>query len=268
MSRKPEYDIDPIDGLRRLKVQEWAARKHKLLTDYITASSPARGGWPKRTYIDLYCGPGKCIHLDGSVTDGSPVAAVRASVKASFTEVYISDLDAENVSACAERLSNLGIAPTQALSQPAEQSVISIKNSLDKNALHLAFLDPFSLHALPFSVVARLAEMRKIDLLIHFSAMDFARNYQRLIKEGTIDAFIPGACTDHDPRRNPRDNRRRAFGLWYRALLDRKFFAGKVETVKGNGRQMYWLIHATRNETALKIWNDIQGRDKQRGFGF
>lgn len=268
MGGKAEYDSDPIDGLPRLKVQDWAERKHRLLTQYIEASSYARKEWPRRTYIDLYCGPGKCVDKNGKVSDGSTLAALRAARIAPFTEVYISDLEVANVEACASRLEQIGCRPTMALAEPASTAVERVASCLNPKALHLAFLDPFSLHALPFSVIDRLTKFNKIDLLIHFSAMDFARNYKRLVREDSIDLYIPGASQNYDERRTLRDNRRRAFALWYQALLDRKFFSSNVEMVKGKGRHMYWLIHATRNKTALGIWNDIQRRDKQKGFDF
>lgn len=267
MTSKAEYGIDPNDGLPVLKVQSWAARKHRLLTQYITASSYARGSFPRRTFIDLYCGPGRCLHENGEMTDGSPVAAVKAAIKAPFTEIYIADYLEENAEACNKRLERIGVS-AHIFQGKAEKTVDQICSELDRSALHLAFLDPFSLHALPFSVIQSLSKFRKIDILIHFSAMDFVRNYKRLLDQNLVDIYIPGAKSAYDLNQSLRSNRRNAFQLWYQRLLDLGFHASNVEMIREKGKHMYWLIHATRNKTALNIWNDIQARDAQRGFGF
>jgi len=192
---------------------------------------------------------------------------VKAAKKAPFTEIYISDFSEENVLSCEKRLRSDGINPIVNFGK-AENVVDDILKILDKNALHLAFLDPFSLHALPFSIILRLSELRKIDILVHFSAMDFVRNYERLMDQNLIDNFIPGASAAYNRNRSLRVNRRNAFGIWHQRLLDLEFHASNVEMIKEKGKHMYWLIHATRNKTALDIWNDIQARDSQRGFGF
>lgn len=267
MASKAEYVVDPSDGLPCLKVQGWAERKHRLLTQYIEASSPARSSWPKRTYIDLYCGPGRCFHQNEKFVDGSPVAAFKASARAQFTDVYVSDFYKDNVDACVSRLRSFGADP-EAFNGKAQDVVDDVARRMDNRALHLAFLDPFSLHALPFSIIEKLSSFRKIDFLIHFSVMDFVRNYGKLLRDGSINEFIPGASDAYLRSKSLRENRREAFGLWYKALLDRGFYSSNVEMVRDKGKHMYWLVHATKNQTALNIWNDIQARDSQRGFAF
>ncbi|MCH6482826.1 three-Cys-motif partner protein TcmP [Pseudoxanthomonas sp. LH2527] len=267
MASKAEYENDPADGLPCLKVQEWAQRKHRLLTQYIEASSQARKSWPRRTYIDLYCGPGRCLNQSGGFSDGSPVAAFKASSRAPFTAMYISDFSRENVGACEARLQCLGVSPDVFVGK-AEDTVHEVVKKMDRGALHLAFLDPFSLHALPFSVIDQLSAFRKIDFLIHFSVMDFVRNYEKLLLAGTIDQYIPGASLAYRKNKSLRENRRSAFGIWYQALLAKGYHSSNVEMVRDKGKNMYWLIHATGNQTALNIWNDIQARDSQRGFEF
>jgi three-Cys-motif partner protein len=267
MTSKAEYEIDPNDGLPVLRVQAWAARKHRLLTQYIAASSHARGRFPQRTFIDLYCGPGRCLHENGEMTDGSSIAAVKAAGRAPFTSIYIADFLEENADSCKKRLNRIGTSP-HVFYGKANETVDQVCSALDNRSLHLAFLDPFSLHALPFSIIESLSAFRKIDILIHFSAMDFVRNYERLLRQNLIDNYIPGAQAAYDTNQSLRSNRKHAFQIWYQRLLDLGFYSSNVEMIRERGKHMYWLIHATRNSTALNIWNDIQARDAQRGFGF
>ena len=131
-----------------------------------------------------------------------------------FTDVYIADFRQENVDSCKNRLNKINVEP-RVFCGKAEKIVNDVCSILDKRALHLAFLDPFSLHALPFSIIQSLSTRRKIDILIHFSVMDFARNYARLLDQNLIDTYIPGAQSAYDPSRNLRSNRKNAFQLWY-----------------------------------------------------
>ena len=60
MTKNPDIKPDPDDELPALGIGEWAKEKHRILTHYIEASTPARkNAYPQSAYIDMYCGPGR-----------------------------------------------------------------------------------------------------------------------------------------------------------------------------------------------------------------
>jgi three-Cys-motif partner protein len=79
---------------------------------------------------------------------------------------------------------------------------------LNPSGLHFAFLDPYKLDSLPFSIIRKLAELKSMDTLIHVSIQDFQRNLQRYMKQegGPLDRFAPGwrkFVNRRDTERNP-----------------------------------------------------------------
>jgi three-Cys-motif partner protein len=113
-----------------------------------------RAGKGGATYIDPFCGPGRCrVRDSGEWIDGGVVAAWKKSSEggAPFTQVYIGDLDAQRREAASNRLRQLG-APVVEIDGAATQSVQQIVAKLDPYGLHFAFLDPFNLEALDFGI--------------------------------------------------------------------------------------------------------------------
>lgn len=108
--------IDGDDGLPAEEVGVWAKEKHDYLCRYIDISRSTRAkflgpGKAGATYIDLFCGPGRCKVRDtGEWIDGGVVAAWKKSKEgnAPFSQVFIGDLDAQRRQAAATRLRDLG----------------------------------------------------------------------------------------------------------------------------------------------------------------
>src|SRR5947208_16894443 len=76
----------------------------------------------------------------------------------------------------------------------AMATVGEIVKSLDPYGLHFAFIDPYNLNDLDFSVIEQLASLQRMDMLIHVSAQDLQRNLRRNIEraDGALDRFAPG----------------------------------------------------------------------------
>ena len=77
---------------------------------------------------------------------------------------------------------------------PAEDTAARIVARLNKYGLHFAFLDPFNLDDLPFSVIEAFSRLKRIDMLIHVSAQDLQRNLDAysMSENGPLDHFAPG----------------------------------------------------------------------------
>lgn len=197
----PETLIDPEDGLPADKVHQWTKKKHQYLERYVDISRAARGkylgpGKSGATFIDLFCGVGRARIVETREwIDGSAVVAWKTSVRGSapFSEVYVSDIDDERRTTCAERLKKLG-APVRELPGNAVDAAQAFARSVNPYGLHCAFIDPYSLGALDFGIIQALSQLRRIDMMIHVSAMDLQRNLDANIggDDEAFDRFAPG----------------------------------------------------------------------------
>ncbi len=93
-------------------VGSWVpTQKHRLLTEYLFATSGAWKKWPSRVFIDPFSGPGRVQVAGETVTrDGGAVIAWRALAEKQvpFTKMLVGDLAADRSHACESRLRALG----------------------------------------------------------------------------------------------------------------------------------------------------------------
>jgi three-Cys-motif partner protein len=268
-AKAERYEIDPEDGLRREIVGEWVEDKHLLLRAYVDITGPTRAKYTSRSYCDLYCGPGRARLKDtDDVVDGSAVLAVKQAAEragSQFTAVHIGDSDKENLSACEARLSGLGLRPQTHLGA-ALDTAGKMRAQLHSNGLHLAFLDPYSIGALPFDVIRTLAQLQRMDLIIHVSIMDLQRNFERLIEDGRLNAFAPGFSQKVDPLAKAEAQRLALFRHW-RSLLEQELkysVSDNVERVSGTRNQpLYWLVYASRHSLGEKLWKAVTRLKRQ-----
>jgi len=263
------------------EVGRWAEDKHARIRAYLELAAkpaarsflrPGKGGF---YYIDPFCGPGRAtIRGTDQEIDGSAIVAAQAarSSGAPFTCIYIADLVADHVNACAARLRALGETVRtyegSALSTSAE-----IARDLPGRGLHFAFLDPYDLEALPFEVIKRLAAFKHVDILVHFSSMDVQRNVDRYLTMATspLDTFAPGWRTRVNAQMAKHEQRRHVREHWQAlmAQLDMPT-AQSIEHIQGSKKQsLYWLLFAARHTLAHKFWDAIvKASQPQRGFDF
>lgn len=262
------YEIDEDDGLRRAKVGQWTLDKHARLLAYVGASSGARSpskGWPRTTYIDLYCGPGRSrIRETDQVIDGSPLVAVKEAAKRQpFTEIHIADKDPENVAACKTRLEEAGFKNVHEYVGEAVETAGRIADKIGLG-LHLAFLDPYNL--LEFAILRQLAKLKHIDLLMHVSEQDLQREAigKQSIKK--LDAFAPGCSDTVDLAQRNDVTKMLVFNYWKTLLMHElgMNMREKAERVRGgNNQPLYWLVLASRATIAGTLWNKVADPTKQ-----
>jgi three-Cys-motif partner protein len=268
-------ETDPQDNLALSEVGEWTLEKHERLRRYIDISrkvrqkftSPGKAG---ATFIDLYCGPGRS-RLAGTdkVIDGSPVVAYEAARTAPFTSLHLADVEEVNCDAALARIRARG-GDAKIYVGPAEETVDRVCVSLDPYALHFAFLDPFSLAALPISVIRRLSHFKRMDMLIHVSAMDFQRNLGEFVSGNNLamDRFAPGWRNKVNVNQPKATVRREIREYWLGLIrsLDMTPAQG-IELVTGPKNQnLYWLVFVARHERAQEFWEKIRDINPQRGL--
>jgi three-Cys-motif partner protein len=200
MAKKP-IELDPADGLVVDVVGEWALEKHERLKRYIDIASGARAKFaPPRgsggaSYIELFSGPGRSRIRDTSrIIDGSPLVAYKAAYgsKVRFSEIHLNDIDEAKSAAVDVRIRSLGGVAT-CYDDAADIAVDKIVSAVNPSGLHFAFLDPYNLEHLSFSIIEKLAKLPRMDMLIHVSVQDLQRNLDEYSRPGgPLDQFVPG----------------------------------------------------------------------------
>lgn len=275
--KKEQYEIDPEDGLIRGIIGAWSAEdKHERLKRYIFASHGARRRFWKdfgkdTGFVDIYCGPGRARIRDtaSKVVDGSAVIAAKKGLECTpFQRFVIGDIDGELVSACEKRLLAVGADKVFPLIGQAEETASRAVHLLDKSSLNLGFIDPFNA-GLPFAVIESLGSIKKMDLLIHFSGMDYKRNLPRMMEDGRLDKLAPGWKSVVSTRMGINELRDTIFVYWKQLLESRLNYKvnDKIITVNGpNNAEIYRLVFASRNDLADRLWSEVSNLNPQQSL--
>jgi three-Cys-motif partner protein len=264
------------DGMLAEKVGPWAKTKHKILTDYVQASGPARRKYigTGAAYIDVFCGPGRSkIRTNGQFIDGSAVAAFKQGKQSSapFTSIEISDASAKLLAAAEKRLSLVG-APVQIADGPAIGAIKEIVGRINRHGLHFAFLDPHNRGTLSFALFEAIAKLKHVDVLVHVSVADLQRNADRYTSEDydQFDEFAPGWRKLIGTDMNQQALRGELLKYWSSQVealgLPR---AKHCELITGaRSQRLYWLIFLARHSLAHRLWSAISSDAKSPSFDF
>ena len=268
--------INGDDGLIADEVGFWTKEKHSYLKRYLDISRATRkkfigdrkGG---AVYFDVFCGTGRSqIRGSGEWIDGGAVAAWKTSLEggAPFSDIYISDLDHARLDACSTRLRKLG-APVHPIHASAADAAETMVSAVSGYALHFAFVDPYNLEALDFRVIQAMSRLKRIDLVIHLSAMDLQRNLaiNLATDDSAFDAFAPDWRDNVNTTGSQLEVRRRVVEYWRELVaklgvwpsIDQRLITGKKR------QPLYWLLLAARHDLAHKFWEtaaNVEGQGK------
>lgn len=257
------------DGLPLDDAGPWAKEKHERLRKYVDISRAARRKFAEgsggATYIDLFCGAGRAVIREtNEKIDGSPLVAFKCARDggARFTEIHIADADEDKCAAAAKRIADAGGMATKYVGK-AEQTAPQIVTRLNPYGLHFAFLDPFNLDDLPFSVIETLSRLKRIDLLIHVSAQDLQRNLDAysMAADGPLDHFAPGWRTAVDLKQTKSATRAAYIAYWASKMEALGLPpARRAELVSGTtkNQRLYWLVFVSRSDFAKGLWDKIR----------
>lgn len=261
-------------GPRDEGVGSWVPEdKHRLLREYLTATRHAWGKWSHRFFIDPFAGPGRIQVKGESFTrDGGAVVAWRAlEPSAPFTGMLVGDLDGERARACQSRLRALG-APTSMFVGPAEDTVPRMIAQVPAKALCFAYVDPYNLELLTFSLLQRLAALPKIDLAINFCTMDLQRNVDLEFDptRARFDGTAPGWREQPAIQTCSKVNQKlEYFRYWCEMVKSLGFSHSREMPLVRNeqGHAIYRLVFFARHDLPTRIWGDV-ARDRNRSFDF
>jgi len=266
--------IDGDDGLPVEIVGIWAKEKQDYLCRYVQISSAARKKYlgPSKggaAYIDLFCGPGRSfIRETNEFIDGSSVAAWKQSVvaKSPFSKIIVGDADPVRLSATIQRLTVLG-APVVSIDGPASDTAFTAIQKSAGGGLNFAFLDPYSLGALNFEIIQTLSRLRRIDILVHVSAMDLQRNLGANLanEQSAFDVFAPGWSENINIAQSQKRIRQDVFTYWQTLVAGLGVWtSSEIKLITGSNNQpLYWLLLAARHALAHKFWATASNRDGQ-----
>ena len=258
---------DP-DGLPAQCVGAWASEKHDILQRFVEATAQARAGFDGTRrredtpiggtgYIDLYAGPGRArVRETGKFIDGSPLVALKAAaVKNPFTKVVLCDLAKANASALHTRTARYGV---KVIEGDCNTNIEKIARLIPEYGYNFALVDPFAPSALKFATIKRLAEVRRMDMLIHFPTGSMKRNwlvsdYEELLglpkSKWGVDIVRAADITQLIPVL-----RRQLVTLGYE--VDQVHINTPAITNSSNV-VLYHLVFASKNQLGKKIWNSL-----------
>ena len=252
------------DGLPLQCVGVWADDKHDYLARYIEATWAARAHYVQASdehprpggaaYIDLFAGPGRArIRTTGKVIDGSPLIA-GAHQRAPFSKLILCELEPDNVKALAVRTAAYGNR-VRIVPGDCARTVDQVIGEIPQHGLNFALVDPFAPSAFRWSILEKLAKVKRMDLLIHFPTNSIKRNFHNNLD---FDAMVgtkewrADVRTAHDVPKLV-DHLRNSLGK--QGYSDENVRSIPIKNTKEG--LLYHLVFATKDRLGNKIWNSI-----------
>jgi three-Cys-motif partner protein len=169
-------------------------------------------------------------------------------------------LESNRCQAAAARISSIG-GTAKTYIGSADVTVHQVTYALNPYGLHFAFLDPYNLLDLPFSVIAALAKIQRMDMLIHVSVQDLQRNLDRYTKRGDerLEIFMPGWRDAVNINQAQNSIRAQLFEYWLEKIRALGMLPAKgVALISGEKNQrLYWLVFISRSDFANSLWGEI-----------
>ncbi len=238
-----------------------------------------RSKWKIRNYIDLLAGPGKIQVRDtGTVALGSPLLAL--TTEHPFTGYCFVDADPANAAALRNRCDASSLKDrvqifTGDCNVVIDQLVTELKHN-EAGSLNLAFLDPEGLE-LRWSTVAKLASVRRMDLVINYPEGGLNRLMRKVVDssdETVIDRYF-GTAQWRDIYRQWQIS---SHGSVHGQLIDlyrdqlkqigykevkRSDEVGDEPLMRNTQRRapLYRLLFASKHPLGKQFWHSITRRD-------
>jgi three-Cys-motif partner protein len=261
-----DYRADPVDGLPARVVRSWARRKHHYLERYAHIFSVGmRNKFPRRAYLDLFAGPGRCYEEESrEFYDGSPVIALREP----FTDHIYVELEEEAAKAldarCALFKRDRYVA---VISGDCNTRIDRVIELLPRFGLTLAFIDPTNWQ-IRFSTIQRLTANRRVDLLVSFFGGSMKR-VAHLEEQPRLDAFFGTRAWRTDPRFLGADLLPTLSGLLacYREQLAgigylEQMSAREIPVTNSKHVTMYLMSVFSKHDLGYTFWDRITTEDE------
>lgn len=263
------------DGLPSQGVGAWTATKHDRIRLYIEATRAVRAkylpphGTGGAAFVDLFAGPGRARVRDQPATvPGSALIAVEHA-QAPFSHVILCDVLPENVAALRAR-TRADANRVTLVEGDCNTEIDRIVSLVPPHGLHIALIDPFSPSTFKWSTIAKLAAVKRMDLLIHFPTGPTKRNFLHHGFHETIDEMV--GTPSWRSRVHAAENVPKLIDVLREQLVALGYEGERVNTLPVHTEKnllLYHLVFASKDERGTAIWKSITKHDgPQRGFGW
>ncbi len=264
------------DGLPAQSVGAWARLKHERLSAYLAATHAVRAKFiePKgrggAAFIDLFSGPGRVRVRDCKDTEPGSALIAFEHQAAPFSRLIFCDLEPDNVHALRTRTA--GDPRVRVIEGDCNERIDEVLKQVPAEGLNLAFFDPFGAKVFHWDTIARLAHVKRMDLLIHFPTNAIKRNFDNpsvpKFKE-TIDRMF-GNENWRSQVQDARDVaglidvlREQLAGLGYDGEM-----VNTLPVANDHGGLLYHLVFASKAPRGTAIWKSLsRHHGAQRGLG-
>lgn len=270
-------------------VGSWSRDKIYYLLQYFSIFSTAmHRKWEGNiNYVEICCGPGRCIARDKKVEfDGTSLAVMKKTEFKYLSNGIFIDFDNEVLEILDRRLSESDATNYSIVKgdyTKSKELVESLLSLIDiKSGLTLFFIDPTDC-SVPFSLIQRIKEnFKNSDFIINIAiGTDFTRNVVGSIREpdsylrvrNKYSRFLGTADFFHDKEslelalRNSTDNLRTKFREYYVRSLNK---IGLEYTDFKRIGHYYDLVFASQNGKGIEFWHKATKHepDGQKKFDF
>lgn len=287
-SCKDEHGNCPIPGSDSLPVQcvgPWVEDKYFFLEKYLNASREARRMFADKNnavFIDLFAGPGKCIiKNEKREIDSGGIRAFKRD-EAPFNEYFYFDISSVNTKAFEKRINSKSNCNVRCGDSNTIINEFVETLSRKPYRYHFAFVDPFGPDGLKFETLRNLAQLNRMDMLIHFPIGAIKRNLRTWKRKTNtiLDDFL-GLHTWRQQIHGLSSNRifkvlidifkEQLKSIGYpeeglkMASSDKDIYTGLPTVLVKNTKEveLYVLILASKHSLAQKIWNSVIKIDPQ-----
>lgn len=271
--------VPASDGLPARCVGTWSRDKFYYIRGYLELFARAmHTTFPRRVYVDLFAGPGRCVCDDRSgELDGTPLIALQVSQP--FTAYHFVEADAEAMAALRIRAARPASTAVPSFHElDANSAVDTIVGQLPTEALSVAVIDPTGLH-LHFDSLRRLTAGRRMDLIYIFpEGMAAKRNIDRFLQaESRLDRVLGTrswrdrvaaglkAKSLADPRVEWQMLGRPIVQVFREQLAALGYMDVKLgsEVLVRNTKHvpLYYIVFASKHTLGNKFWNAIKRID-------
>ena len=224
------------------------------------------------SYIELYSGAGRSLIKDTTtIIDGSPLVAYKAAwpVARTFLNCISPMFTPRNSDALTQRIKTLGGA-SNSYAGPADETVDEVLGKINRDGLHLAFLDPFGLGQLPFAIIKKMLQVRRMDMIVDVSLSDLQRNLDDYSRDGdpTLDNFAPGWRNAINTKQAMAPLRAALIKYWLNLIrsLGTHPSTGIPLVVGEQNQRLYWLVFVSSHPLGHKLWDSVQNLTGQRSL--
>ena len=133
----------------------------------------------------------------------------------------------------------------------------------------MAYIDPYNLELLAFSIIQELSKLKKVDLAINFSTIDLQRNADLEFDptRARFDDTAPGWRQERAVLSASKQNVKLAFFNYWCELVRGLGFDHSKEMpliTNNRGRGIYRMVFFARHDLPTRIWGDVaRGPNRQ-----